>query len=141
MTTLYLEWGGDLKLSTNGGLELANGWDEVRQRIFRRILTNPAFTLADGTPIAADYIFHPDYGLGAGRLIGEPISDDWSLRLKHIITEGVTIDQGVDASEPPVIDIRRYPGGVVWVIIVVRLKTGEPGRIAFALKSGQSETA
>ncbi|MDQ0124712.1 hypothetical protein J2W17_003666 [Pseudomonas lini] len=51
--------GGDLALSPTGSLSPVEGLDRGKQRILRRLITNPG-----------DYLFHPEYGAGLGRYVG-----------------------------------------------------------------------
>lgn len=129
-STLYLEWGGDLVVSQNGGLVLAYGWDQVKQRILRRLLTNPNFTLADGTKVPADYIFDSNYGLGFRRRIGEPFYESLRREMEALIYNAVIVDEGVDTLRPPTIELTEKDHRV-YVDIIVYLRVGRPGRIAF----------
>lgn len=106
MSTLYLECNGDLKLSQQGGLVLASGWDEIRQRIFRRILTNPLITESNGQVIPPGYIYHPEYGLGLGFVIGQVFNDEFKSQLTQRIKQGILDDAEVDKTFLPVISIK-----------------------------------
>ncbi len=125
--TLYLDWGGDLQINQNGGLVLATGWDQVRQRILRRLLTNQSFTLADGSPVPADYIYDPAYGIGCRRLVGEPGGEATQSRLRQMINAAVLVDEGVDINRLPQITITTFDSFTLYVEIVVYLLTGQPG--------------
>ena len=59
-------FGNDISLSASGDLQQIDGLNRGRQRILRRLLTN---SNDDGLP--ADYIWHPTYGCGCPRRIGE----------------------------------------------------------------------
>jgi hypothetical protein len=56
--------GTDLKNNARGDLLTVVGSEETIQRILRRLLTNPG-----------DYEWHPTYGAGLLRYIGQPLSD------------------------------------------------------------------
>lgn len=105
MSTLYLECNGDLKLSQQGGLVLASGWDELRQRILRRIFTNPLMR-ENGQIVPPGYIFHPEYGLGLGFVIGQTFNDEFKSQLTQRIKQGILDDSEVDKSVLPTISIR-----------------------------------
>ena len=62
MPDLSQEWSSDLALGPTGGLALTSEADLTRQRLLRRLLTNPG-----------DYHWHPDYGAGLGRFVGSPV--------------------------------------------------------------------
>ncbi len=63
MYDLAHEWGGDLGVGSCGDLALSGDEAVVKQRVFRRLLTNPG-----------DYIWHPDYGGGLSLFVGLPSS-------------------------------------------------------------------
>lgn len=129
MTALYLEWGQDLVLTPNGSLQLATGWDEVRQRILRRMLTNPAFTAPDGRPIQADYIFDDTYGIGLPVLVGGNLTSQLFEQLKQAITKGVLLDAAVDTSQPPAIVFQQPDPQTMIISVQVILLTGQVGQI------------
>ena len=62
MADLSLAWGGDLALGSTGGLATLTGPALTRQRLTRRLLTNPGA-----------YIWDPTYGAGLQAFIGQPI--------------------------------------------------------------------
>src|ERR1700722_12293938 len=96
MPDLYLELGSDFILNAGGDVQLADGWDEVRQRIERLIFTNAAGFQSDGTPILAQYIFEPTYGLSASARVGNTVTKDMINQMTSIIYQGVLADPGVD---------------------------------------------
>jgi hypothetical protein len=59
MADASLVWGGDLSVSAAGDIGLCNGPALTRQRVLRRLLTNPN-----------DYIWEPTYGGGLGQFVG-----------------------------------------------------------------------
>lgn len=133
--TLFLEWGEDLVLNQNGSLMMATGWDQIKQRIIRRILTNCTMRLQDGTPVLAGYIFDKDYGLSTRRLLGEPHDTSYRKKLEQKLTQGVKVDNGVDPSRPPIIQFSLEQGGhVIWAEITVFPKVGEPGKISLGFE-------
>ncbi len=73
---LFLEYGNDFVLDQNGDLSVATGWDSVRQDIERAFLTSPSTDLPGQGPLPPDYLFHPTYGTGAQRDIGEHVTQD-----------------------------------------------------------------
>lgn len=85
---------GDFVLDQEGGVSFAAPGDALRQRIFRRIITNP-----DG------YIYHPEYGLGLGQLIGRAMTRDQKEKLKQKIIQGILEDAETDKSVYPTITI------------------------------------
>ncbi len=63
MPDFSLEWQADLSLSPTGGVETVSGAALTRQRLIRRMLTNPG-----------DDIWDPGYGAGLPRFIGKPMA-------------------------------------------------------------------
>ena len=133
-STAWLEWGGDLVLNQYGSVQMATGWDEVRQRITRRLLTIPRLKLQSGLEVPPEYIFHPNYGIGLGRRIGEPASQQFKQRVERAVREAVLIDQGVDVTRPPGISINIRPDHIVELDIVVYLKDKTAGTISLAIE-------
>jgi hypothetical protein len=132
-TTLFLEWGQGLTLTTNGSLQLATGWDAVRQLILRRLLTSPQQIAEDGTPIPADYIYDPTYGVGVRQRIGGLVGQRDLEVLRQQVLQGVMLDSGVDPDHLPTIVMQQFPQGMVAVYIEVVLATGERGQVSIAL--------
>ena len=130
MTTLYLEWNSDFVLTPAGSLQLATGWDSVRQRIERRIITNPAQQLPSGISTPADYVFDSAYGVGAGSLVGQPYNQNFIASLRQKIQAGVLSDAAVDTSVPPSINVTTPQNDAVWAVVGVTLASGNVGTIA-----------
>jgi hypothetical protein len=126
----YLDWNSDLIITPSGSIQTAVGWDQVRQRIIRRIITNSAQQLPDGVMTAADYLFHPKFGVGGGALVDQDVSDDYIAKLEQIISRGVLEDVDVDSSVPPSIKFSRPNNDTLWAIVSVVLKSGKPGQLA-----------
>lgn len=129
MTTLFLEWGDDLKLMCRTSLQTAVGWDEVRQRIVRRIVTNPSQQLPDGTFTPADYIFDQNYGAGLGAEVGQDFNDADLAVIRQKITQGVLADAAVETSIPPSISFAHVNPSTVDIIVSVTLLAGGAGEI------------
>ena len=134
MTTLFVEFGADLIVTPNGSIQLAQGWDEIRQRILRRILTTAQELLPDGTQTLPDYIFDVNYGIGAAKLVGQPITQSLVTALTNAITSGVTQDSAVVSNVLPKINIRRYGINTLYVTVQVFLVNGQIGTLAFTIQ-------
>lgn len=126
----FLDWNSDLVLAQDGNLQVATGWDNVRQRIIRRMITNPAQTLPTGVSTPADYVFEPAFGFGLGTMVDGAYTDDFLDDLKRRISQAVFQDQDVDATIPPSVRFQNSTPGSLWIIIGVTLKTGQPGQIS-----------
>jgi hypothetical protein len=59
MYDLDLDWNGDLSVGSSGDLGLTVGSAQTKQRLLRRLLTNPG-----------DYIWNLDYGGGLALFVG-----------------------------------------------------------------------
>jgi hypothetical protein len=124
MATLFLENGSDFVLNSAGGLLLAEGWDEIRQRIERRIFTNPQSFQTSGAPVQPQYIFDTTYGLGAGTVIGDNWTDQAINAFTDKIIAGVIQDQGVNGSVMPTVQSTVLPNHTVEFQIQVTLING-----------------
>ena len=126
----FLDWNQDFIITPSGSIQTAVGWDRVRQRIIRRIITNSAQQLPDGTMTPADYVFHPDFGVGGGALVDQNVDEAYIAKLEQIISRGVLEDADVDSTTPPSIQYSRPDADTLMVIVSVVLKSGLPGQIA-----------
>lgn len=131
--TLYAEWGGDFVLTNTGSLQAAVGWDEIRQRIERRLLTSPSGYLPDGTPTAAEYIFHPDYGEDLQAYVGQNIQEGWINGVRKSVIAGTRVDVSVQPDTIPTVTFQQASEHSVYMNIIVQLITGEPGVISLEL--------
>lgn len=129
MSTLdfYLEYGQDLVLAPSGSLEIATGWDQVRERIIRRFLTNPAQVLPDGSSTPADYVFDPAYGIGGGALVSQNPTQQYLNALRQRIRQAVLSDVAVDPGADPQIVIQQPTPQTFMVFVGVQLSTGQQG--------------
>jgi phage baseplate assembly protein W len=97
MAELWHQFGSDLSLSATGDLLTASGSEQTRQRILRRLLTNPG-----------DYIWHPDYGAGLGRFIGQP---GRVKQIQGVIRAQVLQEPTVARTPPPTITVTAGQNG------------------------------
>lgn len=89
MADLDHSFGGDLVFSGVGGYQTVIGSDLGRQRVLRRLLTTPG-----------EYIFHPNYGAGITRFIGQPASQQ---RIAALVRAQMFQEAAVARSPPPTI--------------------------------------
>lgn len=127
VTTFYLEWNGDLVITSNGSVLMAQGWDEVRERIIRRFLTNSALPLPDGTTTPPDNIFDPGYGLGAGALIDQNPNAAFLADFTRRMREAVVADAATDPGALPSITLTRPFIGALQVFVTIQLISGQQG--------------
>jgi phage baseplate assembly protein W len=103
MQDLSHEFGADLVPGPTGDLALAEGAALGRQRVLRRLLTNPG-----------DYIWQPEYGAGLGRFVGEPAAP---ARIRAVVLSQVFREAAVARSPEPVVEVRAGTDGRVFVSI------------------------
>jgi phage baseplate assembly protein W len=128
--TVYSEWGQDLVLTPSGQLQTATGWDQIRQRIERRLLTDPSGILPDGTPLSAEYIFHPDYGEGLQNYVGQDVNESWVNNVRKCVLAATRVDSGVEPDTLPQVSFQQTATHTVLLLIIVTLISGETGTIA-----------
>lgn len=135
-----LPFGTDFELSENGSLKMVSGVEKFRQRVIRRYFTNPAERISTGEFIPSDYLFDPEYGLGATRLVGEPTTDDAAARFRRKLRQAIFSDEGtyVDTSVEPEITLFSTPAGAVWARAKVYLLNTSPIHLDFQLNRNLS---
>lgn len=107
---LFHYYGGDLQISAQGDLLLANQSQTGVQRLYRRLLTSPLLADAAGNPQASpDYIFHPNYGAGIGRRIGAPTDIPGATATIRAQTR---LEAAVSQTPPPKVTLATFNGGV-----------------------------
>jgi len=110
MSDLNHYFGGDLSQSATGDLLKIDGTTQGVQRLLRRLLTNPALTDSSGNVIAAaDYIFHPEYGAGLARMVGDVVD---IAKIKGAIRGQMLLESVVARTPAPVINVVEIQGGV-----------------------------
>jgi hypothetical protein len=130
MADIYCEWNGDLILTPWGSIQTATGWDRVRQRIIRNLITVSANTLPDGTTTSPDYVFHPTFGIGAGKLVGQNPTQQYRQDVVSRINQAVRADVAVDPGSVPTV-LFQQPQPNIWLVQVsVKLRDGTVGRTA-----------
>lgn len=136
MPTFYLEWNGDLVLTATGSVLMAQGWDEVRERIIRRFLTNSSLPLPDGTSTPPDYVFDTGYGLGAGALIDQNPDAAWRTDFARRMREAVVADAATAPGALPSIRITQPMIGMTQVYVGIQLISGQQGRFSLTFAPG-----
>lgn len=112
MSDLAHDMGGDLVLSATGDLQTAAGAQWGRQRVLRRLLTNPG-----------DYLWQPGYGAGLPAMVGQPANE---ARIAAI-TRAQMLQEGAVARSPmPTADVvARSDGAVFELVRYADAATGE----------------
>jgi len=130
-----LEFGQDFVLTPAGALQIATGWPQVRERIIRHFLSNPAQVLPDGRLTPADYIFDPNYGIGGGAMVSQNPPTAFTQSLIQRMRQAVLSDAAVDPGSVPQIVV-QMPQPNTWIVYVgVQLATGQLGTFSVGTAS------
>lgn len=117
MYDIYHFTGGGLEGSATGDLRTASGSERVKQRILRRLLTNPG-----------DYVFHPEYGAGLGKKIGETVRPgEW----KALISGQMLREETVASHPSPEVKLTLIQGGVSVSVAYTDAMTGSRETLCF----------
>ena len=130
---LSLEYGGDFQLNQNGGLQAATGWTGVRQRITRAFLTNPVTNNVGQGPLPPDYIFHPNYGTGAQRDIGEHVTNQQLAAVTAKLQQAAAQDPATDPSVPVQVSVNQSGFQEVAITAIVTLQDKTSGNLLFRI--------
>jgi hypothetical protein len=84
-------WAGDLEVSPTGDLMVVSGATVTKQRIFRRLLTNPG-----------DYIWNSRYGAGLPGFIGGTASHG---QIKAVVNSQILLESSVGRLPGPEISV------------------------------------
>ena len=113
--------GADLSASTSGDLQAVSGTLRGQQRVLRRLLTNPG-----------DYIFHPTYGAGLARYVGQTADVG---KLKALVGSQMLLENAVaksPAHSVSVAQIANASGGGFAVSVTYNDATsGQPVALSF----------
>ncbi len=103
MSDAALSWNNDLSSSSTGDIALSSGLLLGRERVLRRLLTNPG-----------EYLWQPDYGAGLGAFVGMPC--DVSA-IKARIRSQIFLESAVARVPEPTITVQNATDGGVYVHI------------------------
>lgn len=117
MTDIGHYFSGDLGLGATGGLQVADGSLNSRQRILRRLLTNPG-----------DYIWEPEYGAGLPRYIGQKLD---LTAITALIRSQMYLESSVQQQPEPQIEVTSILNGVYVRIVYVEAQSGRTESLAF----------
>lgn len=112
-------WGSDISLTAAGRIALVDGTAKGEQRVLRRLLTNPGA-----------YIWHPDYGAGLPRYVGQNLHFN---ELEAVIRQQLRLESVVARVPVPVIKLRRIVNGVFVAIMYVDAVTNTQANLSFDL--------
>lgn len=129
MSDLYHYLGSDLSLSATGDLQSVDGTEMGQQRVLRRLLSNSAIP---DQQIAADYIWHEDYGASLPREVGN-LNDP--ARIEAEIRASMFLESCVARSPDPVITVTPIAQGISVQIQYADAVTGDLLPLAFDINT------
>lgn len=103
MSDVQMNWADDISLAPTGDLATVSGPELGTERVLRRLLTNPG-----------DYVWHPNYGAGLARFVGQPADP---AAIQALILAQMLLEPAVAAVPEPVILVQSDPGGTLSVQI------------------------
>jgi phage baseplate assembly protein W len=101
MPDLFHQFGADLAVGPTGDLATVDVPLFGRQRVLRRLLTNPG-----------DDIWNPTYGAGLARFIGQPVALDL---IRATIRGQIFKESAVARTPEPIINVTVSADGTVYV--------------------------
>lgn len=122
---LYLPLGGDFVLNSNGGLQWTDSWDAIVQNLERFLFTNPATIDIYGNPQPADWIFQPQFGLGASQMLGQTFNSAYISTLEQKIYQAALAAQTGNSTVPPAVTITQGPNPQQLNVQIVVTPTGQ----------------
>jgi phage baseplate assembly protein W len=115
------EWGTDLVIGPGGDLHTVGGDGQVRQRVLRRLLTNPG-----------DYIWQINYGAGLAAFVGEAQP---SGRVRAVVRDQLRLEPAVARSPEPRIQISvSEPNAISLDVTYIGTESGGPQSLS--IKAG-----
>ena len=116
---IFAYLGNDLEPSATGDLLTADSVTRSKQRVLRRLLTNPG-----------DYIWHPEYGAGLPSRIGTLLDIE---EITGLIRSQIFEEASVQKEPEPVITVTPIPNGVSVGIRYVEAESGQESNLQFSV--------
>lgn len=117
MKDIYHYIGGDLSTSPTGDLRPVESTERGKQRVLRRLMTNPG-----------DYIFHTTYGAGLGQKVGESVNiNEWTA----LILGQMLLEDAVAQDPTPTVTLTLIDQGVSVYASYTDATTGTPATLSF----------
>lgn len=101
MSDLHMEWAGDVASSETGDIAAVGRPTLGTERVVRRLLTNPGA-----------YIWHPSYGAGLARFVGQPVD---VAGIEALIRSQMLLEAAVARDPEPVVTVSVDPAGSLFV--------------------------
>jgi hypothetical protein len=120
MTEIAHIYGNDLSFSPAGDLAVVDGTEEGRQRVIRRVLTEPG-----------NYIWDTQYGGGVPAMIGTAIL---TRRIEAAVRSQMFREQAVSQIPPPVVKVTQPYINTVQIDVKYQdAATGDPVLLGVSL--------
>lgn len=110
-------FGADVGLSPTGDMGRVSGLDRSRQRVLRRLLTNPG-----------EYLAHPTYGAGLARFVGS-VADEGAIAAA--IRGQMLLEPSVAKTPAPRITVSPLANGLSVTIAYTSLPDKQPVALSF----------
>jgi hypothetical protein len=129
MTDAAQYFNDDLTIGATGDLQIADSVLESQQRILRRLMTNQTQYDVDGNVIApGDYLWHPTYGAGLPRMIGNVFDIE---AVTALIRSQMYMEASVVQQPAPNITVTPIQNGVYVQIQYVEADSGQTQILSF----------
>ncbi len=112
-------WGGDLQLSATGDLARVSDAERSKQRVLRRLLTNPG-----------SYLSHVGYGAGVPSKVGAVLDLG---KIKALVRGQMLLEASVAKSPPPSVEVFQIADGVQVNVSYIALPTRQPATLSFSV--------
>ena len=110
-------WGGDVGLTQTGDLARVNGADRSKQRVLRRLMTNPG-----------DYAFHPEYGAGLPAKVGAILD---LAEIRALVRNQMLLEASVSQADPITVAANALDDGVSIDLDYIALPDRQPVSLSF----------
>jgi phage baseplate assembly protein W len=101
VSDLDMGWAGDLACTETGDLASVGLPQLGTERVLRRLLTNPG-----------GYLWHPEYGAGLARFVGQPVD---VAGIQALIRSQMLLEAAVAADPEPTVSVQSDQGGSLFV--------------------------
>lgn len=112
-------WGSDLQLSPTGDLSRSSRVERSKQRVLRRLMTNPG-----------DYIWHPAYGAGLPALVG---TNATAAAVQALVRGQMLLEASVARDPEPTVAVQTISNGLAVQITYAVPPEKQPVALSFSV--------
>ena len=120
MSDVWHIWAGDLAQGPTGDLAVVDGIEMGRQRVLRRLLTNPG-----------EYLWNSTYGAGLPAYVGLAPT---VAEVAALIKGQMALEEAVAQNPAPVVTVASIPNGLSVDIQYTDAGTSSPVTLSFDLQ-------